>query len=310
MVTATGSEPATSRFPHNDGGASRALPRPRDAGGMTQNHSLELPPTGNLWRTEQCSTSATAPGPSAHSWTRRPRPAPARLLHPGQPLATRSPRTPGAGSSSSPMPTERVRRRPAASSTATRPRHASAAFSSGTWMTSIHVLQKVRPSNERHGKDVRCHTRPFAEHDVAVVNGLRGDVPGAHDRRLRHDAALQAGIDPHRPCAPTGRGPIRAAGHGRCTGRPPGDPDIPPRPGHGRSAVRIPRRDPDPRADPSLPDQAPGAATGSAKPRRAPPSGLCLEEEKSPSSSMEKPSTSTTNPLPRCSSRNGAGRRP
>ncbi|MGO4804259.1 type IV toxin-antitoxin system AbiEi family antitoxin domain-containing protein [Arthrobacter sp. 2MCAF15] len=37
----------------------------------------------------------------------------------------------------------------------------------------IHLLQKVHPSNERHGKDVRCHTRPFAEHDVAVVNGLR-----------------------------------------------------------------------------------------------------------------------------------------
>lgn len=38
---------------------------------------------------------------------------------------------------------------------------------------AIHVLQKVRPSNERHGRDVRCHTRPYAEHDVTVVNGLR-----------------------------------------------------------------------------------------------------------------------------------------
>jgi len=38
---------------------------------------------------------------------------------------------------------------------------------------AIHLLQKVHPSNERHGRDVRCHTRPFAEHDVAVVNGLR-----------------------------------------------------------------------------------------------------------------------------------------
>ena len=38
---------------------------------------------------------------------------------------------------------------------------------------AIHLLQKVRPSNERHGRDVRCHTRPFAEHDIAVVNGLR-----------------------------------------------------------------------------------------------------------------------------------------
>lgn len=38
---------------------------------------------------------------------------------------------------------------------------------------SIHILQKVRPSNERHGRDVRCHTRPYADHDVTVVKGLQ-----------------------------------------------------------------------------------------------------------------------------------------
>jgi very-short-patch-repair endonuclease len=37
----------------------------------------------------------------------------------------------------------------------------------------IHVLQRGRPSNERHGKDVRCHLRPFVEHEVTVVDGLR-----------------------------------------------------------------------------------------------------------------------------------------
>lgn len=37
----------------------------------------------------------------------------------------------------------------------------------------IHLLQKVRPSNERHGRDVRCHTRPFTEQDVTMVGGLR-----------------------------------------------------------------------------------------------------------------------------------------
>lgn len=37
----------------------------------------------------------------------------------------------------------------------------------------IHLLQRVRPSNERHGKDVRCHTRPYAEHEVTAVRGLR-----------------------------------------------------------------------------------------------------------------------------------------
>lgn len=38
---------------------------------------------------------------------------------------------------------------------------------------TIHLLQKVRPSNERHGRDVRCHTRPFAEQDVGEVDGVR-----------------------------------------------------------------------------------------------------------------------------------------
>ncbi len=37
----------------------------------------------------------------------------------------------------------------------------------------VHVLQRVRPSNERHGKDVRCHTRLFSELEVTRVRGLR-----------------------------------------------------------------------------------------------------------------------------------------
>ncbi|XAS68551.1 hypothetical protein V3C33_04390 [Micrococcaceae bacterium Sec5.7] len=37
----------------------------------------------------------------------------------------------------------------------------------------IHVLQRVRPSNERHGKDVRCHTSPFGDHEIVMVDGLR-----------------------------------------------------------------------------------------------------------------------------------------
>ncbi|MGP4031143.1 type IV toxin-antitoxin system AbiEi family antitoxin domain-containing protein [Pseudarthrobacter sp. 1C304] len=36
----------------------------------------------------------------------------------------------------------------------------------------IHILQKGRPSNESHGKDVRCHTRPFTDRDVTAINGL------------------------------------------------------------------------------------------------------------------------------------------
>ena len=36
----------------------------------------------------------------------------------------------------------------------------------------IHLLQRVRPSSERHGKDVQCHTRPFARNEVTLVGGL------------------------------------------------------------------------------------------------------------------------------------------
>lgn len=66
------------------------------------------------------------------------------------------------------------------------------------------------------------------------------DLPGAHDRRLRHDAALQAGVGSHGPCASTGSGSGRTAGHGGCTGRTPGDPDLPACARIGRPAVRIP----------------------------------------------------------------------
>jgi very-short-patch-repair endonuclease len=37
----------------------------------------------------------------------------------------------------------------------------------------IHILQRVHPSSERHGKDVRCHTRPSSNHEVTMVGGLR-----------------------------------------------------------------------------------------------------------------------------------------
>ncbi|MBP1137725.1 very-short-patch-repair endonuclease [Arthrobacter sp. PvP023] len=37
----------------------------------------------------------------------------------------------------------------------------------------VHVLQRVRPSSERHGKDVRCHTSPFSDNEVTQVGGLR-----------------------------------------------------------------------------------------------------------------------------------------
>lgn len=37
----------------------------------------------------------------------------------------------------------------------------------------IHVLQRARPSSERHGRDVLGHTRPFSDGEVTVIGGLR-----------------------------------------------------------------------------------------------------------------------------------------
>jgi very-short-patch-repair endonuclease len=37
----------------------------------------------------------------------------------------------------------------------------------------VHILQGVRPSSERHGKDVQCHTRTFSDREVTVLGGLR-----------------------------------------------------------------------------------------------------------------------------------------
>lgn len=37
----------------------------------------------------------------------------------------------------------------------------------------IHVLQRVNPSSERHGRDVKCHTRAFSDDEIVTLNGLR-----------------------------------------------------------------------------------------------------------------------------------------
>jgi len=71
----------------------------------------------------------------------------------------------------------------------------------------IHVLQHGRPSNERHGKDVRCHTRPFGEQDVTMVGGLRATtlertaadcamMLNYRQSLIVVDHALQLGADP------------------------------------------------------------------------------------------------------------------
>lgn len=39
--------------------------------------------------------------------------------------------------------------------------------------TKVHLTQAVRPSNDRHGREVVCHTADVAVSDRAVVDGLR-----------------------------------------------------------------------------------------------------------------------------------------
>jgi very-short-patch-repair endonuclease len=55
--------------------------------------------------------------------------------------------------------------------------HTSAARLHGLFLWNvddlIHVLLRVRPSNERLGKDVRGHTRPYTEADVVMVGNFR-----------------------------------------------------------------------------------------------------------------------------------------
>ena len=58
--------------------------------------------------------------------------------------------------------------------------HTSAARLHGLFLWNvddlIHILLRVRPSNERLGKDVRGHTRPYTEADVVVIGKLRVTV--------------------------------------------------------------------------------------------------------------------------------------
>ncbi|MFE4229509.1 hypothetical protein ACFRJ8_16675 [Arthrobacter sp. NPDC056886] len=139
---------------------------------MTQN-PLELPPTGNLWRTEQLLELGYG-SRAIHS-----------LLDSGVIVRLRYGCYIRASLWRAQSPIVRGRQLIYAHA------HGTCTTSTGTFLYShisaarlrrlhlwdvddaIHILQKVRPSNERHGRDVRCHTRPFADHDVAVVDGLR-----------------------------------------------------------------------------------------------------------------------------------------
>jgi len=174
---------------------------------MTQNHSLELPPTGNLWRTEQlldlgygsrAIRSLLDSGAlvrlrhgcyfRASLWDAQTQAARSRQLIFAHAHGTRTTSTGSFLYSHT---------------SAARLRHLF------LWDVDdvIHVLQKVRPSNERHGKDVRCHTRPFDERDVAVVRGLRTTslerttadcamMLGFRQALVLTDHALRLGADP------------------------------------------------------------------------------------------------------------------
>ncbi|MET3921187.1 type IV toxin-antitoxin system AbiEi family antitoxin domain-containing protein [Arthrobacter sp. UYEF20] len=140
---------------------------------MPQNRSLELPPTGNLWRTEQLLDLGYG--------SRAIR----SLLDSGTLIRLRHGCYLRASLWNAQSPAVRSRQLIYAHAHGTRTTstgsflysHTSAARLHRLYLWdvdgAIHLLQKVRPSNERHGKDVRCHTRPFAEQDITVVNGLR-----------------------------------------------------------------------------------------------------------------------------------------
>jgi predicted transcriptional regulator of viral defense system len=55
--------------------------------------------------------------------------------------------------------------------------HTSAARLHGLFLWNvddpIHILIRVRPSNERLGKDVRGHSRPYTDADVTILGNLR-----------------------------------------------------------------------------------------------------------------------------------------
>jgi predicted transcriptional regulator of viral defense system len=141
--------------------------------GPMNSHVTEVPATGNLWRTEQL---------LGLGYTSR---AIASLLETGALVRLRH----GCYLRASLWNAQsaRVRSRQLIYGHA----HSTLTTSTGTFVYShtsaarlhrlylwdvddlVHLLQRVRPSKERHGRDVRCHTRPFGEHEVTVVGGLR-----------------------------------------------------------------------------------------------------------------------------------------
>lgn len=174
---------------------------------MANNHPLELPPTGTLWRTEQLLELGYG--------SRGIR----RLLDSGSLVRLRHGCYIRASHWNAQSPPARSRQLIYAHAHGTRTTSTGSFLYSHTsaarlrrlylWNVSdvVHILQKVRPSSERHGKDVRCHTRAYAEHDVAVVDGLcttsleRTVADCAMMLRYRQaliltDHALRLGADP------------------------------------------------------------------------------------------------------------------
>ncbi|AXJ09826.1 type IV toxin-antitoxin system AbiEi family antitoxin domain-containing protein [Arthrobacter sp. PM3] len=140
---------------------------------MPQNHSPSLPATGNLWRTEQLLDLGYGPRAirslldsgalvrlrygcyiRASLWNAQSAPARGRQLIFAHAHGTRTTST-GSFLYS----------------------HTSAARLRRLYLwdvdNTVHLLQKGRPSSERHGRDVRCHTRPFTDDEVTSVGGLR-----------------------------------------------------------------------------------------------------------------------------------------
>jgi very-short-patch-repair endonuclease len=140
---------------------------------MPSHNSPELPPTGNLWRTDEL----TELGYGSRSIR--------SLLDSGSLIRLRHGCYLRASLWSAQTPNARSRQLIFAHA------HSTLTTSTGQFVYShtsaarlhrlhlwnvddlIHLLQRMNPSSERHGRDVKCHTRPFSDHDVTLLGGLR-----------------------------------------------------------------------------------------------------------------------------------------
>lgn len=277
---------------------------------MSKSHTGELPPTGNLWRTEELLELGY--GPRAIRWH----------LEAGSLVRLRYGCYVRASVWRALSPAARSRQRIYAHDHGTRTTSAGRFLYSHTsaarlrrlqlWDVGdeIHILQQTRPSTESHGRDVRCHTRPVTDRDVTVVNGLQvtslertvtdcAMMLNYRQALIVTDHALRLGADPSALQSMAddldGRSGIRTFRRVLATADP-----------RSESAGETLTRELLLRLRIRPPETQVEVATRLGRHRL----DFAWKEEKVALDSTVSPSTSTTGPPPRCFMRNVAGRRP